>query len=66
MKISIGCFSTIEVMILSNSVVFVRSTFSIVILCDLLDDLDDIPKGPTKKILYRELKKYYIEKHPIT
>jgi len=29
-------------------------------------DLDDIPKGPTKKILYRELKKYYMEKHPIT
>ena len=26
-----------------------------------IKDLDDIPKGPTKKILYRELKKYYME-----
>ncbi|WP_428326212.1 class I adenylate-forming enzyme family protein [Nitrosopumilus sp.] len=27
-----------------------------------LIDLDDIPKGPTKKVLYRELKNYYITK----
>ena len=32
-----------------------------IVIINLLDDLDDIPKGPTKKILYRELKKYYIE-----
>jgi len=32
-----------------------------IVIINLLNDLDDIPKGPTKKILYRELKKYYIE-----
>ena len=32
-----------------------------IVIINLLDDLDDIPKGPTKKILYRELKKYYME-----
>ena len=26
-----------------------------IVIVNLLDDLDDIPKGPTKKILYREL-----------
>ena len=24
-----------------------------------LDDLPEIPKGPTKKVLYRELRNYY-------
>ena len=28
-----------------------------------LSDLDDIPKGPTKKILYRKLRKYYKENY---
>jgi len=32
-----------------------------IVIINLLNDLDNIPKGPTKKILYRELKKYYIE-----
>ncbi len=32
-----------------------------IVIINLLDDLDDIPKGPTKKILYRELKKYYMK-----
>ena len=32
-----------------------------IIIINSLNDLDDIPKGPTKKILYRELKKYYME-----
>jgi len=32
-----------------------------IVIINLLNDLDDIPKGPTKKILYRELKKYYME-----
>jgi acyl-CoA synthetase (AMP-forming)/AMP-acid ligase II len=32
-----------------------------IVIINLLGDLDDIPKGPTKKILYRELKKYYME-----
>ena len=34
-----------------------------IIIINLLNDLDDIPKGPTKKILYRDLKKYYMEKY---
>ena len=33
-----------------------------IIIINSLSDLDDIPKGPTKKILYRELKKYYMER----
>ena len=33
-----------------------------IVIINLLNDLDDIPKGPTKKILYRELKKYYMER----
>ena len=32
----------------------------IIIINDLVD-LDDIPKGPTKKILYRKLKEYLIK-----
>ena len=32
----------------------------IIIINDLVD-LDDIPKGPTKKILYRKLKEYFIK-----
>ena len=34
-----------------------------IIIINSLNDLDDIPKGPTKKILYRELKKYYMENY---
>ena len=34
-----------------------------IIIIDDLKDLNEIPKGPTKKVLYRELKKYYIEKY---
>jgi len=34
-----------------------------IIIINSLNDLDDIPKGPTKKILYRELKKYYLENY---
>jgi len=30
-----------------------------VIIINNLTDLENIPKGPTKKILYRELKEYY-------
>ncbi len=30
-----------------------------IIIINNLDDLKEIPKGPTKKILYRKLKKYY-------
>ena len=30
-----------------------------IILINDLDDLTEIPKGPTKKILYRKLKEYY-------
>lgn len=30
-----------------------------IIILDKKEKLSDIPKGPTKKILYRELKKYY-------
>jgi len=33
-----------------------------VILINDLDDLTEIPKGPTKKILYRKLKEYYGKK----
>ena len=32
-----------------------------IVIINSLNDLDNIPKGPTKKILYRELKKYYME-----
>ena len=32
-----------------------------IVIINSLNDLDGIPKGPTKKTLYRELKKYYIE-----
>ena len=32
----------------------------IIIINDLVD-LDDIPKGPTKKILYRKLKEYFVK-----
>ena len=31
-----------------------------IIIINELVDLDDIPKGPTKKILYRKLKEYLI------
>jgi acyl-CoA synthetase (AMP-forming)/AMP-acid ligase II len=34
-----------------------------IILINNLDDLTEIPKGPTKKILYRKLKEYYKEKN---
>jgi len=33
-----------------------------IIIINNLSDLNNIPKGPTKKILYRELKNYYITK----
>lgn len=37
-----------------------------IFLIDGLDDLDEIPKGPTKKILYRRLKEYFANKmHPV-
>jgi len=32
-----------------------------IVIINLLNDFNDIPKGPTKKVLYRELKKYYME-----
>ena len=32
-----------------------------IIIINELVDLDDIPKGPTKKILYRKLKEYLIK-----
>ena len=31
-----------------------------IIIIDHLEDLDDIPKGPTKKVLYRKLREYYL------
>jgi acyl-CoA synthetase (AMP-forming)/AMP-acid ligase II len=34
-----------------------------IIIIDYLEDLKEIPKGPTKKVLYRVLKQYYIEKY---
>jgi len=34
-----------------------------IILINDLDDLTEIPKGPTKKILYRKLKEYYEKKN---
>lgn len=34
-----------------------------IIIINNLSDLDEIPKGPTKKILYRKLKEYYKEKY---
>ena len=33
-----------------------------IIIINELDDLNEIPKGPTKKILYRKLKEYYKRK----
>ena len=33
-----------------------------IIIINNLKDLKTIPKGPTKKILYRKLKEYYITK----
>jgi len=36
-----------------------------IIIIDELKDLDEIPKGPTKKILYRKLQKYYTNKTEI-
>ena len=36
-----------------------------IIILDRKEKLKDIPKGPTKKILYRKLKKYY-EKEKIS
>ena len=33
-----------------------------IFIIDELPDLDDIPKGPTKKVLYRKLKEYYLKK----
>jgi len=33
-----------------------------IIIIDDLKDLNDIPKGPTKKVLYRELEEYYLNK----
>jgi len=32
-----------------------------IIIINHLENIKDIPKGPTKKILYNELKKYYLE-----
>ena len=34
-----------------------------IIIIDDLKDLNEIPKGPTKKILYRELKNYYVKNY---
>ncbi len=33
-----------------------------IIIINRLSDMDEIPKGPTKKVLYRELDRYYREK----
>lgn len=33
-----------------------------IIIVNELDDMPDIPKGPTNKVLYRELKEYYLQK----
>lgn len=33
-----------------------------IVIIDELKDLDEIPKGPTKKILYRKLQEYYANK----
>ena len=33
-----------------------------IIIINYLSDLSDIPKGPTKKILYRKLREYYNNK----
>ena len=33
----------------------------VIIIINDLPDLDEIPKGPTKKILYRKLKSYYLK-----
>ena len=30
-----------------------------IIIIDDLSDLNEIPKGPTKKVLYRKLQEYY-------
>ena len=30
-----------------------------IIIINKIDTLDEIPKGPTKKVLYRKLKEYY-------
>ncbi len=34
-----------------------------IIIINTLEDLDNIPKGPTKKILYRKLRAYYTDKY---
>jgi len=34
-----------------------------IIIINRLDDLDRIPKGPTKKVLYRKLREYYAAKN---
>lgn len=32
-----------------------------IIIIDHLEDMEEIPKGPTKKVLYRKLREYYIK-----
>lgn len=41
-----------------NKIADYKQPKKVIIINDLLD-LDDIPKGPTKKVLYRKLKEYY-------
>ena len=41
-----------------NKIADFKQPQKIIIINDLVD-LDEIPKGPTKKILYRKLQEYY-------
>jgi len=41
-----------------NKIADFKQPKKIIIINDLVD-LDEIPKGPTKKILYRKLQEYY-------
>ena len=41
-----------------NKIAYYKQAKKIIIINNLMD-LSEIPKGPTKKILYRKLKEYY-------
>ena len=41
-----------------NKIAYYKQPKKIIIINNLVD-LNEIPKGPTKKILYRKLKEYY-------
>ena len=51
-------FGGLKVLFCKNKIAEYKQPKKIIIINNLTD-LENIPKGPTKKVLYRKLKQYY-------